>query len=103
MKIIFGLLVMMGFAVAYMGAASLFFTFVEELEEDFNKTKEAVEKQKAMKPTGFTAKENVKIGNATWRAGTTIYHCPRCYGLITIIYKHCPECGQKIDWTGVKK
>lgn len=68
-------------------------------EEDFDKIKEAVGKQKAMKPTGFTAKENVKIGNATWRAGTTIYHCPRCYGLISIIYKHCSECGQKIDWS----
>lgn len=72
-----------------------------DTEEDYDKIKEAVGKQKAMKPTGFTAEEDVKIGNATWRAGTTIYHCPRCYGLITIIYKHCSECGQKIDWTGV--
>ena len=76
-----------------------YITIAIDTEEEYEKIKEAVKKQKAMKPTGFTAKENVKIGNATWRAGTTIYHCPRCYGLITIIYKHCSECGQKIDWT----
>lgn len=46
MKIIFGLLVMMGFTVAAMGAASLFFTFVEELDEFIESLERRAERRK---------------------------------------------------------
>ena len=32
---------------------------------------------------------------------TCIYYenyCPNCENLLVVRYKHCPKCGQKLDW-----
>ena len=61
--------------------------------------KEAVERQVAKKPTAHKVDvEAIKIGNANWEKGTTVYKCPCCNQFISIIYDYCYKCGQKIDW-----
>ena len=61
--------------------------------------KEAVERQVAKKPTAHkVGVEAIKIGNANWKSGTTVYKCPCCNEFISRIYDHCYKCGQKIDW-----
>lgn len=46
MKIIFGLLVMMGFTVAAMGATSLFFALMEEIDEYIESLERRAERRK---------------------------------------------------------
>lgn len=46
MKIIFGLLVMMGFTVAAMGATSLFFTLMEEIDDYIESLERRIERRK---------------------------------------------------------
>lgn len=30
-------------------------------------------------------------------------HCPSCENLLVVRYKHCPKCGQHIDWSEVEE
>lgn len=30
-------------------------------------------------------------------------YCPSCENLLVVRYKHCPKCGQKIDWSEVEE
>lgn len=51
------------------------------------------------KPGRVIVEDDVKLGAVTWKAGTTIYKCPCCDRLMPYGNKHCPNCGQKIDWS----
>lgn len=46
--------------------------------------------------------EGIRIGNAIWRSGTTVYKCPQCGNFISRLYDHCYKCGQTIDWSNVR-
>ena len=60
---------------------------------------EALEKQIQKKPRAHTVDvDKLKIGNANWCKGTTVYRCPNCNDFISRIYDFCYKCGQKIDW-----
>lgn len=62
--------------------------------------KEALEKQIPKKPKAHIVDvEKLKIGNANWCEGTTVYRCPSCNDFISRIYDFCHKCGQKIDWS----
>lgn len=41
----------------------------------------------------------IQIGNGRWQKGTTVYKCPNCNEWVSKAYKHCPDCGQKLDWS----
>lgn len=59
----------------------------------------AVEKQIPKKPTPHKVEvDKIKIGNANWCKGTTVYRCPCCDTFISRIYDYCHKCGQKLDW-----
>ena len=61
---------------------------------------EALEKQVAKKPKPHTVDvEKLKIGNANWCKGTTVYRCPNCNDVISRIYDFCYHCGQALDWS----
>ena len=61
---------------------------------------EALEKQSAKKPKPHTvAVEKLKIGNANWCKGTTVYRCPNCNNFISRTYNFCYKCGQALDWS----
>ena len=61
---------------------------------------EALEKQIPKKPTPHIVKvERLKIGNARWGKGTTVYKCPCCNNFISRLYDYCFKCGQAIDWS----
>lgn len=64
-----------------------------DTEEDFDKIKSAIEKQRAEKPFEV----NEKVPYITWK-------CPICGKRHTTVEKvnHCDNCGQKIDWTGAE-
>ena len=55
-------------------------------EEDYNKLKERIEKQKAKKPKIFHG------------SVLTLYPCPIC-GEKVKDCTYCPGCGQKLDWS----
>ena len=60
----------------------------------------ALEKQIPKKPTPHIVKvERLKIGNARWGKGTTVYKCPCCNNFISRLYDYCFNCGQAIDWS----
>ena len=61
-----------------------------DTEEDFDKIKSAIDKQKPMKP----AEADDREGCVTWM-------CPACERVHFTEWKtnYCSECGQKIDWT----
>ena len=62
--------------------------------------KQALEKQIPKKPTPHIVKvERLKIGNARWGKGTTVYKCPCCNNFISRLYDYCFKCGQAIDWS----
>ncbi|MGN1479678.1 MAG: hypothetical protein ACI4XH_07920 [Acutalibacteraceae bacterium] len=42
----------------------------------------------------------IKIGCGRWGKGTTVYKCPNCGEWVSRVYKHCPACGQALDWSG---
>ena len=61
---------------------------------------EALEKQSAKKPKPHTVDvEKLKIGNANWCKGTTVYRCPKCNNFISRTYNFCYKCGQALDWS----
>ena len=61
---------------------------------------EALEKQAAKKPEPHIVDvEKIKIGNANWCKGTTVYRCPNCNDFISRIYDFCYHCGQALDWS----
>lgn len=63
--------------------------------------KEAIEKQVPKKPASYTVQPveaPIQIGHGNWGAGTTVYQCPSCKRWVSKIYKHCPDCGQALDW-----
>ena len=70
-----------------------------DTEEDYNYLKEAVERQRPLKPKKVLATRDIRIGNGTFRAGTSVYKCSRCYTFVSASYDYCPYCGRKIDWT----
>ena len=69
---------------------------VKEVNFDFNRVKNALEKQ--------AAKKLDYEGDAVDEDGDIIYDtwiCPRCHKRFELDYddyRYCPECGQKIDW-----
>ena len=61
---------------------------------------EALDKQVAKRPKPHTVDvEKLKIGNANWCKGTTVYRCPNCNDFISRTYDFCYKCGQKLDWS----
>ena len=59
----------------------------------------ALEKQILKKPRAHTVDvDKLKIGNANWCKGTTVYRCPNCNDFISRIYDFCYKCGQALDW-----
>lgn len=75
-------------------------------DDDINKTEtalklaiSALEKQIPKKPRAHTVDvDKLKIGNANWCKGTTVYRCPNCNDFISRIYDFCYKCGQALDW-----
>ena len=64
---------------------------------------EALEKQTPKKPRAHTVDvDKLKIGNANWCKGTTVYRCPNCNDFISRIYDFCYKCGQALDWRDTK-
>lgn len=61
--------------------------------------REAVEKQRAEKPTVSVQEKDLNVGCAVFAAGTKTYWCPSCRKMITGADKHCRTCGKKIDWS----
>ena len=59
----------------------------------------ALEKQIPKKPIKLKANEDIKIGAGTWKAGTTVYKCPRCDSFISRSSNYCDKCGQAFDWS----
>ena len=60
---------------------------------------EALEKQIPKKPRAHTVDvDKLKIGNANWCKGTTVYRCPNCNDFISRIYDFCYKCGQALNW-----
>ena len=59
----------------------------------------ALEKQIPKKPIKLKANEDIKIGAGTWKAGTTVYKCPRCDSFISRSSNYCDKCGQALDWS----
>lgn len=67
--------------------------------EAFETAINALERQTPKKPRAHTVDvDKLKIGNANWCKGTTVYRCPNCNDFISRIYDFCYKCGQKIDW-----
>ena len=61
----------------------------------------ALEKQIPKKPIPHivqTVEAPIKIGCGRWGKGTTVYECPNCKECVSKIYKHCPNCGQALDF-----
>ena len=54
--------------------------------------------QEAIKAKKITVENDVKIGNLTWKAGTTLYKCDKCSSLVSYKQNYCSICGQKLDW-----
>lgn len=55
-------------------------------------------KQLKIEPIKITNKNDVHIGNITFKKGTTGYKCPVCGRLIIYGDKYCRDCGQGILW-----
>lgn len=77
-----------------------FITIDIATEEDYKKLQAAIEKQKGLKCERVKLQEDVKIGNGTFRKGTSVCaKCPMCEGWVQIQDKYCRYCGQKLDWS----
>lgn len=59
----------------------------------------ALEKQIPKKPIKLKAEQDIEIGAGTWKAGTTVYKCPRCDSFISRSSNYCVKCGQALDWS----
>ena len=60
----------------------------------------AAEKQKGRKCERVKLQEDIKIGNGTFRKGTSVCgKCPACESWVQIQDKYCRYCGQKLDWS----
>ena len=44
-----------------------------------------------------TLDEDVKVGNMIFKAGTKIYYCPECFGIIPGAQNFCGRCGKRIE------
>lgn len=74
--------------------------YSEDLIEANGQAILALEKQIPKKPTPHKVEvDKIKIGNANWCKGTTVYKCPCCNELISRIYAYCYKCGQALDWS----
>lgn len=51
------------------------------------------------KPSMIKVNEDVKIGAGTWKAGVSVYKCPRCNSFISRSSDCCNKCGQALDWS----
>ena len=63
----------------------------------------ALEKQIPKKPTPHIVQPveaPIQIGNGRWQKRTTVYKCPNCKEWVSKTYKHCPDCGQALDFNG---
>ena len=61
----------------------------------------ALERQIPKKPTPHIVQPveaPIQIGNGRWQKRTTVYKCPNCKEWVSKTYKHCPDCGQALDW-----
>lgn len=68
--------------------------------EAYKTAKAAIERcMVAKKSKALINKKTIKIGNAKWNKGTTVFKCSNCGQFISRIYKHCGDCGQLIDWS----
>ena len=59
----------------------------------------ALKKQIPHKPIVMKAEQDIKIRAGTWKAGTTVYKCPRCDSFISRSSNYCVKCGQALDWS----
>ena len=60
---------------------------------------EALKKQLQQKPIPHKVDvDAIKIGNAKWCKGTTVYKCPCCGSFISRLYEFCFKCGQALKW-----
>ncbi len=57
---------------------------------------ETLETKIKIKPIKIISKNDVNIGNITFKKGTTGYKCPICGRLIIYGEKYCRDCGQAI-------
>lgn len=67
-----------------------------ETKEDFERFKNALDKQNATKPNLWG--DGYSDGELVY----DMYECPGCgenYELEYDEYKYCPNCGQKLDWS----
>lgn len=74
-------------------------TTTREYSQMLHSAENALEKQIPKKPKSHTVDvEKLKIGNANWGKGTTVYRCPNCNDFISRTYDFCYKCGQALDW-----
>lgn len=59
---------------------------------------ETLETKIKIEPIKITNKNDVRIGNVTFKKGTQGYKCPICGRLIIYGDKYCKDCGQGILW-----
>ncbi len=59
---------------------------------------ETLETKIKIRPIKITNKNDVRIGNITFKKGTTGYKCPVCGRIIIYGDKYCKDCGQAILW-----
>lgn len=72
-----------------------------KMNQALNLAISALEKQIPKKPTPHIVQPveaPIKIGCGHWGKGTTVYECPNCKEWVSKIYKHCPNCGQALEW-----
>lgn len=58
----------------------------------------AQEKKNQKKTHTKVQKEDVKIGNVTFKAGTKVHYCPECNMAVTGSDRYCRTCGQALLW-----
>lgn len=75
----------------------------QEVDEACKIAVEAIEKQIPKKPTPHKVDvDKLKIGNANFGKGTTVYACSACKQFTSRVYNHCSNCGQALDWRDTK-
>lgn len=71
------------------------FNYIDKLESGLNHY------TNGQKPDKCVVKDDLKLGAVTCKAGASFYKCPNCGQLVLYGNNHCPECGQKLDWSKV--